>query len=398
MYASASATLYAINDIFVFIVMSYFESSSYTVLVTGKIAVVAFLSRVVLHRFMTKTQYIACILLTVGIITFQSNFCPELEKHKHRGNAMEGYSVVLFSEMVGGVAGILNEYILKEQSRDNLPIHYANSLLYFISLCIYIPVLLLWEHDNMGNVFHDIQYNIIVPMIIVNACRGISISFIYKQSTNMTKIFIVIPGIILTWIVSAIYLDFNFTVQAFLSIIVIFCALYLYMSEEEGKGEEEEGIDGGNEAIGLDNRHDGYSDSGMGKERDDRDVNSTATDGSPMRLSIDDEGKDCSSPAAADVTIHAFESKGHSKDINDGHSTHTVSSGSTFTTASITASSSSSALAKPSSSSASANGGKKYATLLNDPEFGLNDDNESLSDYVEPEKHTLEMTMVMGTP
>lgn len=62
--------------------------------------------------------------------------------------------------------------------------------------------------------------------------RGISISYIFKMATNMTKIFIVIPGIILTWSFSAVFLGFQFTLQAVLAIVIIFCALYLYASQQ----------------------------------------------------------------------------------------------------------------------------------------------------------------------
>jgi uncharacterized membrane protein len=59
----------------VFVVMMYFESSEYAVLVTGKIVIVAFLSRLVLRRKLHTQQYLACVLLVCGIVTFQYKFC-----------------------------------------------------------------------------------------------------------------------------------------------------------------------------------------------------------------------------------------------------------------------------------------------------------------------------------
>jgi len=224
--ALCSAALYAFNDVMVFVVMSFFESAEYTVLITGKIAIVAFLSRIVLKRVLTRVQYVACVTLTCGIVVFQYDFC----NHEANKSGINGYLVVLVAETAGGAAGILNEYLLKRN--EALPLSFQNLLLYLCSIVIYVPLLFLYDYRRLdGRVLGGLS-PLVVLMIFVNAIRGLSISLIYKRATNMTKIFIVIPGILLTWIFSAIFLDFDFNFQAVLAAVLIFSSLYLYLIEQ----------------------------------------------------------------------------------------------------------------------------------------------------------------------
>lgn len=231
--SAGSAALYAVNDILVFKVMSYFPSASYSVLVTGKIAVVALLSRVLLRKVLTRLQVVACVLLTVGIINFQYDFCNSAEDGG-KGNqvAMEGYLVVLVAEIVGGLAGIINEYFLDQSA--HLPVHCHNLLMYTASIVLYTASVLTaeWPRFSKGQLFGGWS-GLVTVMVFVNSIRGISVSLIFKSSTNMTKVFIVIPGIILTWLWSSVFYGFEITLQAVLAIIIIMSALWMYATEQQ---------------------------------------------------------------------------------------------------------------------------------------------------------------------
>lgn len=95
---AGTALLYAINDCMVFLVLTYFDSVAYSVLVTGKVAIVALLTRFVLRRRLTDVQYTSFVVLFVGVFLNQYPFC-------NNGSATDepvsttGYLVVCAAEV-----------------------------------------------------------------------------------------------------------------------------------------------------------------------------------------------------------------------------------------------------------------------------------------------------------
>jgi hypothetical protein len=95
---------------------------------------------------------------------------------------VQGYFVVLVAEMVGGVAGILNEWILKQQ--PNFPVHYSNFFLYVTSIILLLPLTLIWERHQLSMLFRKFT-PLVLTIVMANSVRGICISLLYKRTTNM---------------------------------------------------------------------------------------------------------------------------------------------------------------------------------------------------------------------
>ena len=229
---TCSAILYTVNDVLVFVVMAQgFSARAYTILVTGKIVVVSILSRVVLHKQYTAARWASVVLLSLGIVVSAFPFCADDERPP-----LSAYGVVLVSEVVGGSAGILNEYLMKREDGDDgaeQPLHFQNCNLYLACVLIQYPLVLVFDAGK--EVWFDRDAGItegfgtaIWAAVAVNATRGLAISMVYKFSTNITKIFIVAMSILLTGLLSSVIFDEPIDAQWVLGFAIILLALFYY--------------------------------------------------------------------------------------------------------------------------------------------------------------------------
>ncbi len=232
----SSAVLYSINDALVFVVMAYFDAVSYSVLVTTKIFVVALLTRWVLRRRLTDVQYASFVVLFAGVFVNQYEFCQggaagQGQEAPHSAGA-RGYVVVALAEVVGACAGILNEFVMKLKPAES--VHSQNAKLYACSCCVWAVVVLVkdWRSLLAGTFGAGLGSYASLFLLAVNAARGISISFVYKENTNMTKVFIISVGTLAQGVLAWLFADFRFTTQFALAVVIISSALYLYASQK----------------------------------------------------------------------------------------------------------------------------------------------------------------------
>jgi hypothetical protein len=68
--------------------------------------------------------------------------------------------------MVGGVAGILNEWILKQQ--PEFPVHYANFFLYVCSIGLLFPLTMIWERNHLNLLFRKFS-PLVLTIVISNS-------------------------------------------------------------------------------------------------------------------------------------------------------------------------------------------------------------------------------------
>jgi hypothetical protein len=218
----------------------YFDAVQYSILASTKIVIVALLTRTVLKRQLTEVQFVSFAILAAGVIINQYNFCTgdsgagtTTATGTARNNA-EGYLVVLVAEVIGGSAGILNEFLMKAAPRAS--IHYQNLNLYAGSVLIYAPIVLIADHARLFaagplGLFSGFS-GLVWAMVLVNALRGLSISHVYKSATNMTKIFVISISTLFQGLLAHFFTDSALDARFFLGFWIISCALYLYAREK----------------------------------------------------------------------------------------------------------------------------------------------------------------------
>jgi len=115
--------IYLFHNNVQFYTMAYVDAATYQILGNLKIVTTGILFRFALKKTLTRTQWVALLLLTTGATVSQINGC----KGEMLAAPMMGYALGLLSAALSATAGVYTEFLLKKNN-DNL--YWQNVQLY----------------------------------------------------------------------------------------------------------------------------------------------------------------------------------------------------------------------------------------------------------------------------
>ncbi|KAK9886894.1 hypothetical protein WA026_019151 [Henosepilachna vigintioctopunctata] len=228
------ALLYCVYNNLSFTNLSSFDPTTYYLLLQFRVVVTGILFQIIFGKHLTKAQWVSLIVLTVGCMLKQLKFNPDTEtkeSSKSTSLVLDIHTLFLLVQILCScLAGVYNEYLLKEQGAD-VDIYMQNVFMYLDS--IICNVFFLPFVGNFSNAFaFDSIKKIIHPKVLVvilnNACIGIVTSFFLKTLNSILKTFASALELILTAILSWIFFGIPIYLNTFLSICTVFFAIYLY--------------------------------------------------------------------------------------------------------------------------------------------------------------------------
>jgi UDP-galactose transporter len=201
--------LYTLQNNLQFLATSNLPADVFQALSQSKVVTTAIFSVVLLKRKISRGQWISILALVSGILLVQFNF---EQKKKSVGpdstpqNPLFGLCCVLTSSVTSGFAGCYVEKILKSKSSSSIWVR--NIQLSLIG--IYFSGLGSWLNDGdeimQAGFFKG--YNWVVgTVILLSAAGGMLVAAVMKYADNVVKGFAVAISLVLSSIISNLFLE-----------------------------------------------------------------------------------------------------------------------------------------------------------------------------------------------
>ncbi|KJH51877.1 putative UDP-galactose translocator [Dictyocaulus viviparus] len=225
------AVLYVIQNNLLFLALQKLDAATYQVTYQLKILTTAFFSVTMLGRSLNRLKWISLILLTGGVTMVQMTADkPSKSSNDGKSDSIIGLIAVLAACLSSGFAGVYFEKILKT---TNVSLWMRNLQLGMFSFfSIFGGLLMCWLYDWKAiekNGFLQ-GYNVITWIVVLlQAYGGLVIALVVKYADNILKGFAVSLSIILSSLVSWLFLaDFTPTLIFALGATTVIASTFMY--------------------------------------------------------------------------------------------------------------------------------------------------------------------------
>jgi len=225
------SVIYLFHNNVQFYTMKYVDAATYQILGNLKIVTTGFLFRVFLKRYLSRTQWMALILLMCAATTSQISGCGNV-----LAAPMIGYAFGILSAWLSAFAGVYTEFLMKKNN-DNL--YWQNVQLYGFGT-LFNAFRLTYDDVTSGfsngmwitNAFDG--YNWVTVLIVLNfAFAGMSVSWIMKFADTIVKVYATSSAMMITALLSIWFFHLDPTLQLFMGIIIACISLILYFLPPE---------------------------------------------------------------------------------------------------------------------------------------------------------------------
>ena len=240
---SVPAVLYLIQNNLQYVAVSNLHAATYQVTYQLKILSTALLSACLLGRQLSRTKWIALVVLTAGVASVQLSEldlagststvtmkdAEEVKEDTSHGNTVVGLGATLLATLSSGCAGVYFEKMLK--GRSDLSLWQRNTQLGVYSIVVGITALLSSpsnRHSVMENGFLFGYTNLTYLNLCVQAFGGLIVAVVIKFADNILKNFATSVSIILSVIFSALFLGQTLSGLFIFGVLLVNYAVFLY--------------------------------------------------------------------------------------------------------------------------------------------------------------------------
>lgn len=198
------------------------------------------LIQIVFRKILTLGQWMSLILLTCGCIVnrldFGAIFGSDSADHAAGSSAFKLHPfmlLILLQAVCSCLAGVYNEYILKNQGAD-VNIYVQNAYMYIDSILINLLLLSYVGTSAADSASGDTAttgsiWSLSAILVMVNnACIGIVTSYFLKYLNSILKTFASALELLATAVLCYILFGIAITINTVLSIGLVSIAIYLY--------------------------------------------------------------------------------------------------------------------------------------------------------------------------
>ena len=197
------AGLYVLQNNLQYVAMSNLPAEVYQVLIQGKIITTAIFSVLLLNRRYSLTQWSSVFALSLGVALVQFSLRTAAITASHVNFAI-GISSVLISTLTSGFASVYLEKMLKSKGSFWI----RNVQLSLVSLAIAATGSFVKDSQTIMNRGFFAGYNpLVLSVILTQALGGMLVAFVVRYTNSIVKGFAASGSIVLSCIVSAIFLS-----------------------------------------------------------------------------------------------------------------------------------------------------------------------------------------------
>ena len=218
------AALYIAQNNLTIRAMGYLDPPTFQLWVTFRLIPAALLTRFVLKRSVSLVQWIALILLMIGmgVTTFKLSGSEDVSNESADNNFL-GILLVLLNGCLSATSGVINEWLLKYQD-TSLPMTLKNARIYAFGALLAIPTMRLPWTPGALHGFSPSAW----AVVWTNAALGLSVSLVLRYADNLVKNFNGAAAVLLSALVSAPLFGFQWTTPFVLGALIICCSFILY--------------------------------------------------------------------------------------------------------------------------------------------------------------------------
>ncbi|KAJ3065534.1 hypothetical protein HDU98_011114 [Podochytrium sp. JEL0797] len=220
------AALYVIQNNLQYLAVSNLDPATFQVTYQMKILTTAVFSVIMLKKSLSKTKWIALVLLTCGIALVQFPTDTGAAKPKSSGNPFLGLTAVAIACVLSGLAGVWFEKVLKGSSAS---VWHRNIQLSVFSIIPGLIGVIFVDGATISEkgFFHG--YTFWSAAAIANqAFGGLIVALVVKYADNILKGFATSISIILSAIASVFLFDFTITSLFVVGSTIVLYATHLY--------------------------------------------------------------------------------------------------------------------------------------------------------------------------
>ena len=195
-----------------------------------KILTTAVFSVVMLGRQLVRLQWLALVILFIGVSIVQVSECREKEVNVSSSierNSVKGFVAVCASCVLSGFAGVYFEMILKGTKQS---IWMRNVQLGFMGIIIGIVIMLAQNGVSVVTDGFFFGFNFAVWIVILlQSFGGLVVAVVVKYADNILKGFATSAAIILSCVLSMYFFGFTISFQFSVGVVLVISAVYMYI-------------------------------------------------------------------------------------------------------------------------------------------------------------------------
>eukprot|EP00123_Amoebidium_parasiticum_P016322 comp23388_c0_seq1/m.38742 comp23388_c0_seq1/g.38742 ORF comp23388_c0_seq1/g.38742 comp23388_c0_seq1/m.38742 type:complete len:336 (-) comp23388_c0_seq1:140-1147(-) len=218
------AGLYMVQNNLQFVAISNLDAATFQVTYQLKILTTAVFSVLMLNRSLSNLKWFSLFVLMMGVALVQMP--SSAAETKQSGNAFVGLVAVICACMTSGFAGVYFEKILKG-TPTSVWVRNVQLALFGGSL----GLMAVWWNDGERVVeegFFVGYNNIVWSVIAISSLGGLVTAVVVKYADNILKAFATSVAIVLSVILSAMFLGFVIQSMFVMGASLVIAAVYLY--------------------------------------------------------------------------------------------------------------------------------------------------------------------------
>ncbi|GFQ77018.1 UDP-N-acetylglucosamine transporter, partial [Trichonephila clavata] len=223
------AFLYTVQNNLLFIALSILDAATYQVTYQLKILTTAMFSVMMLHKRLVVTQWLALVLLMIGVALVQmpSDSSASAKVDKTVSSQFLGLLVVLIACFSSGFSGVYFEKIVKNSPQS---LWIRNIQLALFSIILGSLAIFMQDYKAVSeHGFFQGYYKTTWIVILLQAFGGLVVSTVIKYADNILKGFATSVSIVLSTVCSYYLLgDFEPTDTFFMGATIVIVATMLY--------------------------------------------------------------------------------------------------------------------------------------------------------------------------
>lgn len=223
------AFLYLVQNNLQYIAVSNLHAATYQVTYQLKILSTALMSVLLLGRTLSSTKWLALTILTGGVACVQlASMDSGSSKHANNINSTVGLVATLAACCCSGLAGVYFEKILKNGSDVGLWVRNVQLGLYSIAIGL-VGLLFTPDLERVQEFGFFQGYTPVTCFnITVQAGGGLVIAVVIKYADNILKNFATAVSIILSALISWMFMGFELSAIFIVGVLMVNYAVYMY--------------------------------------------------------------------------------------------------------------------------------------------------------------------------
>jgi UDP-sugar transporter A1/2/3 len=219
------AGLYSFQNNLLFVALANLEATLFQVTYQTKLLMTALLMVLMLGKRLSVKKWVALVVLFAGIVLTQLDAKKATKQHDADASTLStGVIAVLASAMSSGIASVYFEKIVKNASTSLLV---RNVQLAFFSIFMGFAAFPTFEGRELPDFFNGFDRYVIL-LVFVQAAGGLIVAAVIKYADNILKGFATAMAIVVSGIVSYLFLDFMPTVTFLSGVLLVLGATGMY--------------------------------------------------------------------------------------------------------------------------------------------------------------------------